>query len=644
MPAMTMRVARTIIARRTAARLGVAALLAAMAAPQWPAPALAFELFGFRLFGSGDEGEAVVDPVQYEVSFDVEGDETLERRLRRASSLLADEERPVSGSLGILAKARDERQLLVATLYEEARYDGVVDIRIEGRPLDEIAPDAVFDTSRPVPISVTVRTGQEYRLGAIALDGETGGLAPASFGLLPGGEAGSTAILRASAAMVEELKKQGRPLARVLDREVIADSATGELDVTIALAAGPIAPFGETTVSGTESVDRDFTEYMAGIERGKIYDPEDVEEAQERLLELEVFDSVRVVEAESLAADGSIPIDVTVSERKHRYFGAGATISNTEGLGLEGYWGHRNLFGRAERLRFQGSISRIGASDQFEELNYNAALLFEKPGVIGPASKFTADIRSAWEHPDAYDKLSFQTGVGVTYELSEHQTVSAGARVEWAEIEDSFGLNEYLIASAPLQYVFDNRQNPLNAKNGVRLLAFIEPAYDFESGAAFVKLRGEAAAYRALDADQRIVAAGRIAMGSILGASLTEVPADRRFYAGGGGSVRGYAYQGIGPKAPVNGELQPTGGLSYAEASAELRFEVTESFGLVPFVDTGTVSVEPFPDFSDIKVGAGLGIRYATPFGPIRLDAAVPLNPGPGDPDFGIYAGIGQAF
>ncbi|MCV0397454.1 MAG: autotransporter assembly complex protein TamA [Rhizobiaceae bacterium] len=639
-----MRVSRTFIARRKAGRLGAAALLAAVAVSLWQPPALAFEIFGFRLFGSDEEDEQVVDPVHYEVSFEVEGDESLEQRLRNASRMLADEERPVSGSLGVLAKARDERQLLVATLYEEARYNGVVDIRIEGRLLDDLAPDAEFDTSRPVPISITVRPGREFRLGDVRLAGETSDLIPARFGLIAGGDASSTAILQASGRMVEELKKQGRPLARVEGRDVIADSATGELDVTITLAAGPVAPFGPTTVDGTESVDRDFTEYMAGIEQGKIYDPEDVKEAEERLLALEVFDSVRVVEAEGLAADGSIPIGVTVTERKHRYFGAGATISNTEGLGLEGYWGHRNLFGRAERLRFQGSISRIGASDQFEELNYNAAILFEKPGVIGPASKFTADIKSAWEHPDAYDKLSLQAGIGISYELTSNQTVKAGARIEWAEIEDSFGINEYLIVSTPLEYVYDNRDNPLNAKRGVRLLGYVEPAYDFESGAMFVKMRGEASAYQALDANQRIVAAGRVAMGSIVGASLTEVPADRRFYAGGGGSVRGYAYQGIGPKALVNGELQPTGGLSYAEASAELRVEVTNSFGLVPFVDAGTVSVDPFPDFSNIKVGAGLGIRYATPFGPIRLDVAVPLNPGPGDPSYGIYAGIGQAF
>jgi translocation and assembly module TamA len=188
--------------------------------------------------------------------------------------------------------------------------------------------------------------------------------------------------------------------------------------------------------------------------------------------------------------------------------------------------------------------------------------------------------------------------------------------------------------------VYDNRDNKLNPTKGFRLFGYAEPGYDIINGTTFVKMKGEASAYKSLDSAGKFVLAGRVVMGSIVGAELEDIPADRRFYAGGGGSVRGYAYQGIGPR--VDG--QPVGGLSLLEGSAELRFMVSDSFGIVPFVDAGTVSEKQFPEFSDVKVGAGVGIRYLTPFGPLRVDAAVPLNKGPDDPDFGIYAGIGQAF
>lgn len=616
-----------------------------------PRQAAAFELFGFELFGGGKDDEfEVVDPVKYDVTLNLDGvDESIRDSVEEASVLTRDEDRAVSGSLGILAKARDERQFLVAALYEEARYDGTVTVTIDGRDLDTLEPDAQFDTSRPVPIVVTVNAGQQFRLGRILVQGDTGGLAPAEYGLIEGGDAGSDAILAAEGRMVRALKEQGRPLAKVTEREVIADHATGRLDVMMALAAGPVAPFGDTEVEGTEQVDAEFTRYMADIERGKTYSPQEIEDARERLLALGVFNSVSVQERDALDPDGSIPVDVTVRERKFRYFGVGATVSSTDGAGIEGYWGHRNLFGRAEKLRIEGSISRIGEAETFEDLNYNAALLFEKPGVLGPPSKFIFDVKGAAEHPDAYDRFSFSTGAGLSYDLTKRQKISGQVRIDWSKQTDAFSpivYRKYLLVSTPIEYVFDARDNKLNPTGGYRLLAFAEPTYDTYSGATFVKMKGEASAYYGLGASDRMVLAGRVAAGSIVGASLADIPPDRRFYSGGGGSVRGYSYQGIGPKIvdPISGDLVPTGGRSFAEASVELRIQVTERFGVVPFIDAGTVSQDEFPDFSDVRFGAGLGVRYLTPFGPLRVDAAVPLDRRPGDASFGIYAGIGQSF
>lgn len=644
------RVKRVGAAARASLRVGVAAGVIGLAGIVSASPAQAFEIFGFKLFG-GEEEPDVADPVKYIVTFDLSGtDESLKDKLRGASSLLTDEERPVSGSLGILSKARNDRELLVAALYEAARYDGTVEIAIDGQSLDTLEPDAQFDTSRPVPITVTVRSGDAFTLGDVMVQGDTGGIAPASYGLVPGGDASSSAILRAENQMVRALKDEGRPLARVVEREIIADHSTKTLDVMMALAAGPIAPFGETSVDGTEAVDAEFTEYMADIERGKTYSPQDIQDARERLLELGVFDSVTVKERDALDPDGSIPVDVQVSERKFRYFGVGATVSSTDGAGVEGYWGHRNLFGRAEKLRLEGSVSRIGETSDYKNLDYRAALLFEKPGLVGPASKFTYDIKVVSEHPDAYDRFSFSTGAGLAYNLTKQQSLSGQVRVEYTDISfeplNPLG-KKYLLVSTPIEYIYDARDDRLNPKAGWRALAFGEPTYDFESGAAFVKFRGEASAYKAFGPSGRVVLAGRVAAGSIVGADRDDIPADRRFYSGGGGSVRGFAYQGIGPRVPDPahpGKFIPTGGRSFAEASAELRIQVTDTFGVVPFIDAGTVSEAIVPDFNDVRFGAGIGIRYLTPFGPIRVDAAVPLNRRPGDASFGIYAGIGQAF
>ncbi|TIW72967.1 MAG: outer membrane protein assembly factor [Mesorhizobium sp.] len=605
-------------------------------------PATAFELFGIKLWGSAsDEDADIVDPLRYSVTIEApDADKDLVKNLENASTLKADEERPVSGSLGLLAKARADREGLVAALYADARYEGVVTITIEGKPLDDLPPDAEFKGPQPIPVAISIAAGPKFTLGNIRLEGDAAGLASADFGLIAGGDAGSGAVLKAEALIVRALKQEGRPPATITDRQIVAEHATSTLDVTLTVAAGPVAGYGDTTVEGTEKVDRDFTEYMTGLKRGRQYSPDEIDDARDRLLGLEVFNSVTMKEGESLDAEGNIPINVQVSERKPRYFGLGGTVSNTEGLGLEGYWGHRNLFGRAEKLRIEGAISGIGSND-LGELNYNAGIMFEKPGVLGPSSKFFTGVKTVFEHPDAYDHFSVKGNMGVSYDLDKKQRVSAEFALDYSRITDTFGKHTYLIASVPLQYVYDGRDNRLNPTSGFRVLAYAEPSYDLLNGATFLKLKGEGSAYQSLDTASKFVLAERATIGSIVGTGLQNVPADRRFYSGGGGSVRGYAYQGIGPK-DIDG--QPIGGLSFFETSVEMRIAVTDTIGIVPFVDAGTVSTKSFPDFSDMKVGAGVGVRYLTPFGPLRVDAAVPLNRGPGDPHFGIYAGIGQAF
>ncbi|ESY86215.1 membrane protein [Mesorhizobium sp. LNHC220B00] len=642
MPAREEQMSGGIAPGRVLPRALALALMCSMALLCESGSAAAFELFGIKLWGSSsDEDADIVDPLRYAVTISApDADKDLVKKLENASALKGDEDRPVSGSLGLMAKARSDREQLVAALYADARYEGVVTVTIDGKPLDELPPDAEFKGPQPIPVVITISAGPKFTLGNIRLEGDAAGLMSADYGLISGGDAGSGAVLKAEALIVRTLKEQGRPLARVTDRQIVADHATSTLDVTLTVAAGPVAGYGATTVEGTEKVDRDFTEYMTGLKRGKQYSPQEISDARDRLLALEVFNSVTFKEADKLDADGNIPIGVQVSERKPRYFGLGGTFSNTEGLGLEGYWGHRNLFGRAEKLRIDGAISGIG-SNNLSELNYNAGIMFEKPGVIGPASKFFASVKTVLEHPDAYDHFSVKGSTGLSYELDKKQTVSAEVALDYSRIHDAFGKHKYLIASIPLQYVYDNRDNRLNPTTGFRLLAYAEPSYDILSGAAFLKLKGEGSAYQSLDTASKFVLAERVAVGSIVGTGLQNVPADRRFYSGGGGSVRGYAYQGIGPKDFTG---QPIGGLSFFETSVEMRIAVTDTIGIVPFVDAGTVSTKSVPSFSDVKVGAGVGLRYVTPFGPLRIDAAVPLNRDPGDPHFGIYAGIGQAF
>ncbi|MBB3996612.1 autotransporter assembly complex protein TamA [Aureimonas pseudogalii] len=637
-----------------------ALLAATLAGPLVPAPAQAFEIFGITLFGKKEADPAITDPVEYTATLTVAPEnEDLQEVLEKASSLVADEDEPVSGSLGLLAKAKNDRRRLVAALYENSRYDGLVTIRIEGRDVADLLPDAAFDTSRPVPVEITVDPGQLFTVGRVSIDANGVPLDPKTYDLAPGSAADSTRILAAEGRILEALRNEGRPFVALTERSVVADSATATVDLSLRISPGEPVPFGQTFVDGTTRMDPGFVAFMAGIEPGTPYSTAALETARKRLVDLNVFSNVSVRASDAQAADGTLPLQVTVAERKRHVFGAGATFSNTEGAGANAYWEDRNVFGRAESLRIEGAVSRIGAntlSDTGREtdgFDYRLAGVFRKPGVLGPDSVYVGSLIGLKEQPLAYDRTSVAFTNGVEYSIDARQRLTVNVVAEYETITDYLVSDEeFIIASVPVTYTFDSRDDKLNPTSGFLAKLAAEPGYEINGSVPFVKGRADASAYFSFDDDGRFVLAGRVGYGAVVGADLQEVPNDRRFYAGGGGSVRGYVFQSIGPYYPSiplpgtnpNFVDTPTGGLSVFEASAELRFKVTDNIQIVPFVDAGTVGEDLAPDFGNLKIGAGVGARYMTGFGPIRVDVGIPLDPGPRDGSFQIYAGIGQAF
>jgi translocation and assembly module TamA len=633
--------------RRAAAyrKAGVAAFLAATLAA-WPgfAPdAFALKIFGLTLFESDEDKTDVIDPVPYAATINTtSADGNLKDRLETATALVNDDEQPVSGDLGLVIKAREDRERLVAVLYEEARYGGVVRISIAGTDLDNLPPTPSFNHAQPVPVTVTVEPGPVFTLGSVSLEGDAAGLDPETYDLTPGGPAGSLRLIKASERIVRDLKAQGRPLAKLTKRDVIADHATNTVAVTMSASSGPVAPLGEITVKGSRAVSSDFIRRYSRLDERQDYSPDQLRKAAERLRELSALSSITVRESDTLAPDGSLPVTIEVSEGKFRYFGAGAEYSSIDGAGLSGYWGHRNLFGEAEQLRIEGNVSGIGATTDYTTFDYTAGIYFTKPGAYLPRITLDASLVAKRETPDAYTANSITALTKLSYELNDRDTLSGGGEVAWTQAEDAFGRNTYLTFSAPFTFERDGRNNKLEPTEGYRLTASATPSYEAYGGTIFSSFEGSLSGYLGLGDSDRLVLAARVAGGSVIGAdSLVDIPTTRRFFAGGGGSVRGYAFREI---SPYNSDNEALGGRSYALASLEARLKVNEKVGIVPFFDVGSVSTEIVPDFSDIRMGAGIGLRYATPFGPLRLDVALPLNRYDGGSQYGIYAGIGQSF
>lgn len=646
-------------ARRTGRQVAACLLLTATALLASPHASHSFELFGVRFFESGSDDESLpADAQPYEVDFRVNTtDEDLEERLQSASQLYSQSEDVPLSAASLIARARGDYSRLVAALYKEGRYGPSVSITIDGRSADAIPADAEFGPTAQV--MVTVDPGPVFRFGNVRIDGEPGPVpgdetvpeTPAEIGLVPGNVARSSIVLQSEGALVGRWRELGHPKAAVSRRDAVARHDSDTLDVGMTVSPGPAAVYGPITVEGTERMDPAFVAWQTGLERGEAFDPDDLELARKQLRRLEVFQALRIVEGETVGPDGELPLTVQVAERPLRVYGFGATYSTLDGAGVESYWQHRNLFGHAERLRFEGRVGRIG-SNSYEDLDYYAGVTFVRPGVITPFTDLTAKVFAEQERPESYQSQRLVGQLGLQHRFSDELNGSAKINVEKSRTEDPLGTREFFLVSLPSELVYDSRDDELNPTEGFYATLGLEPFQEFEFENTGLIADARAATYFALDDEARYILAGRIGIGSINGAPRNQIPADRLFYAGGGGSIRGYAYRNVGPRLPpgtiingVNVSNEVIGGRSYVDGAVELRAKVTDKIGVVAFADAGNAFLTTYPDFSEeLKVGVGAGLRYFTSLGPLRVDLAIPLNPDAGDPDFGIYVGLGQAF
>jgi translocation and assembly module TamA len=158
----------------------------------------------------------------------------------------------------------------------------------------------------------------------------------------------------------------------------------------------------------------------------------------------------------------------------------------------------------------------------------------------------------------------------------------------------------------------------------------------------FALVQASGSTYFDLSEPGRSILALRAILGDAVGAANQfELPPDKRFYAGGSATVRGYKYQSIGPQFPDN---KPQGGTTLAAGTVEFRQRILEDYGAVAFADIGQVDTSNNPFSGQWRLGVGAGLRYYTSFGPIRLDLALPVNKMPGSGSFEAYIGLGQAF
>lgn len=570
---------------------------------------------------------------QAEPRADVSGDLSSDLRDRIVRAI-GQADRPVENRFQARRRARDAAEDAVAVLRSEGYYAYAVDPEVSEteppRPVVAVTPGPRFVFADPK----VAWTGE-------APDETTRAEAVAAMALKLGDPGRSAEVVAAEGRVVATVRQSGYADAAPDPREVIVDHADRTVRPTFRIAAGGLVRLDGLVLDTDGRTNPAWLNQLRPWTEGDVYDPEDVAELERRLLDTGVYDTVTVALSAQDDVDeaGRRRVLVGLSDRPRRTIELGASFSTLEGFGVDSRWSRYNVLGRADTLALVARLSeldsRLGGDLTLPHWRRAAQTLHLNAGAYR-------------NETDAFEETGFGVGADLRRRYGANSFVTAGASLDISRNDEKEArtlspLGRDLITAAVFAAVSLDRSNDrLDPTQGWRVDTRLEPTYIAgDEALPYLEVSAQGAAYLPLDDQGRTVIAGRLRVGSLVGGELPDIPASRRFYAGGGGSVRGYGYQAVGPRLSDN---TPTGGLSLVEVSLEARRKLTDRWGVVAFVDAGAVGDEMTPNGDNLSAGVGVGVRYDLGFGPIRADIAIPLDADKRDGTFQIYLSIGQSF
>ncbi len=607
------------------------------------------------------------DPVPYALNIEVkDGPAELGAKMRSLSQLQQLIHEPPDSMLALERRARADQETALRLLHSQCYYEGKANYSIDAHTL-------------PVKVSLLLMAGPIFHLGKSLVRYEPEAVIPQSFlgrsratglfGLereplpdpqfprsIPGLEIGKPVTAEAMLAAVDkipaQLHRQGYPLARILESRYSLNPSARTLNAEIVINPGPPALMGEALFSGDKEVSKEYLRRLLPWKPDKQpWDEQLLQEYANTLRGLGLFRSVEAKAAIAMLKEqwqregdlASLPAEISLSEGPARSLSASARYDTSSGFGVEGLWEHRNLFHNGERLTLAAPISTEESGLKMD---------FEKPAFLRPDQRLLANAAALWENTSAYRQSSMRGELGIDRKLAKQWWGGIHLYAEGGLLKDNeHPEHAYAVLSPRANLRFDSRNNRLNPTSGMLGQLKLKPfsGYYWESFQALASEISLAAFYTPLrrqpdgKLNERIVLAGRVQAGAMpASSSLRSIPASLRYYSGGAGSVRGYAYQAIGPRDKKG---EPLGGRSFQVLNLESRFMVSKDIGIVPFLDGGMVFREEMPKIlSKMDWGTGIGLRYYTPIGPVRLDVATPLRHIDNDPPIQVYISIGQSF
>lgn len=448
-----------------------------------------------------------------------------------------------------------------------------------------------------------------------------------------GAPARTADVLAAEQAGLRALRAAGYPDAVIGERRVVVDHATGRALVTFAFTPGAPAILGRVEPAPDGVIRDSLAQRMAPWTPGDPYSPESLQRLRRNAARTGAFASVTTSLAEQPNADGQRDVVLTLEPLERRTIEIGGGYSTTEGLGGEIGWSRRNLMRRAETLTLGATLSALRQAA-------SAELALPNADGIGRTTRYSIQVEA--EDAGPYDRTAASAAWSIDAEPRQAFGLSYGVSLSAEFYDGSAGVENAYILSAFGDVRRDTTDNPLDSRDGHVLELRVEPSVSTgDATLVFARFLGDARIYETPDFAENITFAARARAGYVtpLGGDEGDIPLDRLFYAGGGGSVRGYAYNSIFPGNPLL-LIEPVGGRALLEVSAEARLRLGRTWGAAAFIDGGSA----FDNEIDMRWGAGVGLRYDLGFAPLRIDIAVPLDRRESDDDVAVYLSIGQAF
>jgi len=608
--------------------------------------------FLLAVFLSSAPAAYAADPVAYTLKIAPTGNAALDAALAGSSQLASLRANAPAGPFALVSRAREDVPRLETAMKSFGYYQAALHVTIDGTPLDDPdLPDklAALPASQKAAVAIGIENGPLFHLRHVSLEGAVPATAAAAFKLAPGEPAVAATVLDAGFGLLGALQEQGYALAKVDPPVAIEIPQDHALDISFHVTTGPRVDLGPISITGLQRMNERFVRKRLLLHSGELYQPSKIEAAREDLAGLGVFSGVKISAAKALDAQGELPLRVDVTERKLHTVSVNVAYSTDLGGSAGLTWSHHDLFGNAEQLNLTADVTGLGGTAD-NGIGYLAKAQFLKPDFYHRDQALEFDIEGLKQNLQSYDQTAIIAGPTLRRKLNREWTVSVGLTGTEESILQEGVTRDYTLAAVPVTAQFDSTfvKSPLDdPTHGLRATLIATPTESFSGhSSTFVIMQGQAATYFDLHAlglgrPGHSVIAVRGLVGSVQGATNFDLPPDQRFYGGGSATIRGFRYQSVGPQFA---DGNPVGGTAIDAATLELRQRVWGNIGAAAFIDAGQVGTTSAPFQGRLVEGAGIGVRYYTPIGPLRVDFAVPITREPHGDSFELYLGLGQAF